>query len=317
MEHRDEGETIVGPKFRAYWERLGEKWQDHLPHVEVSVKVKEIAQVFEKENTFHCRFCLQLDWEDPSLPPPGDDVNFRDHFLPRFEIDNSGEEIPEPEPGRNVKCKENARAALTAFYRGDLLSRADVSDFPFDIQLLEIVIKSRPFHFKGEKRYIVLDNPTTFRPTEGHSVEPGANWNPQWHLCAITGANLNSAARPATRKRNKPQSRRAGTGTARESEEPTRRSKAPRRTQTTEHQSNGGWDRYCVQVKVSRASDEIMVNVVFILCVVVVLSLTAYGVEVPNIFDRSSIILTALLTVVVCLEQTALPPDIDLSDETA
>eukprot|EP00750_Incisomonas_marina_P010294 INCI16260.23.p3 GENE.INCI16260.23~~INCI16260.23.p3 ORF type:complete len:216 (+),score=26.66 INCI16260.23:86-733(+) len=167
MEHRDEGETIVGPKFRAYWERLGEKWQDHLPHVEVSVKVKEIAQVFEKENTFHCRFCLQLDWEDPSLPPPGDDVNFRDHFLPRFEIDNSGEEIPEPEPGRNVKCKENARAALTAFYRGDLLSRADVSDFPFDIQLLEIVIKSRPFHFKGEKRYIVLDNPTTFRPTEG------------------------------------------------------------------------------------------------------------------------------------------------------
>ena len=72
-----------------------------------------------------------------------------------------------------------------------------------------------------------------------------------------------------------------------------------------------------MQVKVSRASDEIMVNVVFILCVVVVLSLTAYGVEVPNIFDRSSIILTALLTVVVCLEQTALPPDIDLSDETA
>lgn len=57
--------------------------------------------------------------------------------------------------------------------------------------------------------------------------------------------------------------------------------------------------RYLVQIKIARGSEEIMVNVVFILCVTVVLSLTAYGVALDEIFERSSIILTALLTVVV------------------
>ena len=42
-----------------------------------------------------------------------------------------------------------------------------------------------------------------------------------------------------------------------------------------------------------------MVNVVFILCVVVVLSLTAFGINVDMIYDRESIVLAGLLTIVV------------------
>ena len=63
-----------------------------------------------------------------------------------------------------------------------------------------------------------------------------------------------------------------------------------------------------MQIKVARGSEEIMVNVVFILCVVVMLCLTSYGVAIELIFDRESIVLTALLTVVVrvCLVPSSL-----------
>ena len=57
--------------------------------------------------------------------------------------------------------------------------------------------------------------------------------------------------------------------------------------------------RYLVQIKIARGSDEIMASIVFILVVVVILSFTGYGVDVESIADRSNIILTALLTVVV------------------
>ncbi len=280
----DQGESIVGRLFVEYWEDNHKDPYAHIPAVEVSVKVYELSKVFAKENSFHAKFCLQLDWEDESLPPQGEPVNFEDHFIPRFEIDNPGEEIPEAEKGRMIRRKpidgHPCRVTMTERYVGELLSRVDVSDFPYDIQLLQLDIKSRPYHNKEQdKKNIQLSDPVTFRREEGarlvaaalprivclracvcarlrrlccccccvwsisasapmvpswrasccsgrctdlligcvvcmcvyarvracvcacvrvcararvcagHSINAGANWNPQWHLVGITGGN--------------------------------------------------------------------------------------------------------------------------------
>ena len=171
----DEGETVVGAKFIKYWEDQGEDPFKHIPIVDVAVKVYEISRIFQTENCFHAKFCLQMDWEDPSLPISGDAIDFSQHFIPRFEINNPGEQIPVPQPGRTIKRKTTKgnkfRVAMTEIYRGDLLSRVDVSDFPYDIQLLEIVIKSRPCRPSpdAKKTYVELRDPVTFRAKEGES----------------------------------------------------------------------------------------------------------------------------------------------------
>jgi hypothetical protein len=184
----DEGESIVGPKFVKYWEDHGVSPYLRIPKVEVSVKVYELSKVFEKENSFHAKFCLQLDWEDWSLPSSlSEAVNFEDHFVPRFEINNPGEEIPVAEKGRTIRRKPlpncPCHVTMTERYVGEMLSRMDVTDFPYDMQLLEFDIKSRPCHVhakKAEKKYIELSDPIVFRHKEGGW---GVSENIRKHCC--------------------------------------------------------------------------------------------------------------------------------------
>ena len=85
--------------------------------------------------------------------------------------------MPVALPGLTIKRKPvagrngtNNRVALTEIYKGDLLSRVDVTDFPYDIQLLEIQLKSRPCRAAGttkQKTVVVFRDPESFRYKDG------------------------------------------------------------------------------------------------------------------------------------------------------
>ena len=167
------GESILGPEFIRHFAEKGLDPYEHIPRIEVSIKVTELSRVFERENTFHATFCVQLDWEDLTLPH-GMDVAIEDeqHFLPRFEILNCGQELPEAQPGLTIRRKEsdrtNYRVSLTEYYKGDLLSRVNVADFPYDLQHLEICIRARAIHNAGGDKFLVqMCDPTRFRWDEG------------------------------------------------------------------------------------------------------------------------------------------------------
>jgi len=170
--------SLLGEEFIQYYKAKGADPWAHLPPIEVTVKILELRDLQTNIGTFFCTFLVMLDWTDESLSvygeePPHDCLI--EHFHPKYEIFNVTEEpefvggptSPAPNPSNHNHVK------WTAKFRATLSSKMNMLNFPFDSQMLQIVIcarniTTRPPEAKKRGYGIELCVPRTFRKKRGH-----------------------------------------------------------------------------------------------------------------------------------------------------
>ena len=264
----------VGPRWEAFWAARGRDGHDErlLPKVDVAIKIYELSDINALDCTFNCVFVVLLDWVDPSLemleiPRSAEAIDWTQHFFPRIELVDAkrdmiaelgqGGDVPRVRP-RDPVTGECNHVTLTAKMKATIKSRFDFRRYPFETQVLQLLIKAHTVSdgksFANGKRhgFVTLADPTRWRYDDAHEIVPNADWLVDWDITSL-------AASPCGFH-------------------------------------EGVNDGYKVQVLITRDSTSIMWNQALSLAVIDLLSMVSYGVHPIDLADRSSIVFTMLLT---------------------
>ena len=87
---------------------------------------------------------------------------------------------------RKVRTRKDGHKTTTLRFHTTLHSRFDMREFPFDVQFLTLILKSRRFHLKGKNYMINLKNPVAWR--KNHVIRKDADLLPEWELIKLWGA---------------------------------------------------------------------------------------------------------------------------------
>eukprot|EP00938_MAST-03A_sp_MAST-3A-sp1_P007001 g7001.t1 len=88
--------------------------------------------------------------------------------------------------GGKIRTRKDGHKTTTLRYHTTLVTRFDMREFPFDVQFLTVVFKSRRFYFQGKNYMINLKNPCTYR--KSHVIRKDADLLPEWELIKLWGA---------------------------------------------------------------------------------------------------------------------------------
>ena len=114
-----------------------------LPEIEVSVKFYNLTRVDTANHEWDAEFVVMLDW----MPTKG-----MEDFVPKIDIENAVEKAEPMDGGGSVRTRKDGHKTTTLRYHTTLVTRFDMREFPFDVQFLTVVFKSRRFYFKGKFR---------------------------------------------------------------------------------------------------------------------------------------------------------------------
>ena len=259
--------SFAGPLFRQRmrddpskpWNDTDNSWMQRLPIVEVSAKVEIVTDVNVADQTFRCMFLLYLEWFDASIRTSEEAAAaVRNHFVPFVSFENDVDEVQTVGDSEVRQGDFVGHMKFLRKYVGTFRSRANVQDYPFDHQFLNIVVKSRRVMAPdGESTAkVVLFNPLRFQ-TYGHRIADNSDWLAEWMLVSIRGANFREIDR-----------------------------------------NYKYFDQYMLQIEVKRESLNTNINSAFVIFVVTLLSNSAFAIGVDDLADRISLDLTAFLTVV-------------------
>lgn len=174
--------------------------QQHLPPIDVAVKIYSLSNISTRTNTFEADFNVMMDWEDPSLhlATPGEVFKIENHFCPQYKVTNISpqfEHSKSARPPRHDDSRKPCRVKWTRRFKATLKTQMDPTRFPFDVQILSIIIKpdsvdSGRFHCdKKAYRHITpeLLHPVRWRRTEGHVIDKNADWMSDFALISLNG----------------------------------------------------------------------------------------------------------------------------------
>lgn len=135
--------------------------------------VLAVTEIDSSRHEWKAEFIVCLDWQS-------DD----DDFVPKIVIENALENAEPLEGGGKVR-KKKGRKTLTLRYHTTLLTRMDMRDFPFDIQYLDLTIKSQRYHVRGKNYRVPLSNPSKYRLS--HVIRKDADLLTEWTLLKLWG----------------------------------------------------------------------------------------------------------------------------------
>lgn len=180
--------------------------KDFLPPVDIAIKVYRVDGLDMSRNEFSAEFVVMLDWEDPSLHlmRSHEVYEVAHHFCPKYGIANVAR-VDELEcgPSRPTRGKKPSwRVKWTRKVHATLKTLFDPAKYPFDFQLLDIVID--PWSVSSDKlsllslpsngrfplrrnSLIQLQHPIRWRRSRGHTLAINADWLPDFHVIGING----------------------------------------------------------------------------------------------------------------------------------
>lgn len=254
---RVENSSNIGALFIKYYVSRNEDPYEHIPRIEVCVKVLSISDVNVVDHSFCSEIILMIDWIDYSIAPlldadndEGKEIKWEDHFVPNITIDNCIESKSASNSKPRVKSVKECRVTMTKRVMSVLRNRYDLRSYPFDNQTLEIKFKSRGVpNITGKSSTVVLDSPRTWRKHKGHSLGKNVDWLSEWDIVSLDGAPDGKCQ-----------------------------------------------DEYRVQINIARESLNAMSNLVLSLAVIVILSFTSYAIPIDDLADRLQVQVTLLLT---------------------
>jgi len=193
-------ETHTSKHRLKFSEFRNEEVQNHLPPIDVCVKVYALSNINTRDNTFEADFNVMLDWEDPSLHliNPGEPFKIENHFQPRYTVTNISPKEDHFESERPARLDDRGKPChvkWTKRFNATLQSPMDATRFPFDVQILSIIIKpdsveSGSFYNENKKfQHIIpeLLHPVRWRHKSGHIVEKNADWMSDFDILSMNG----------------------------------------------------------------------------------------------------------------------------------
>ena len=305
QKHHKPNQSHIGAKWRAYWATHGHAGKHHdpgcdasvIPNVDIKIQINALSNIDEKTGTFDIEFLVMADWVDPSLEREAaekdSDVVWEEHFIPSFEIAGAiSSNTPDFEPRVRPKDKSGEwnHATMTVKYQSTVRVRFNFRKFPFERQVLEILIKTysisdgSKWARGGKSALVQCTNPNRWRGAKGHVMKDDADWMVDWIPVAINGA-------PASQHMAK--TIEYDVQYAEECNQISDRGARKKKANKKSHIN----DCYLLQIIVDRDATSIIWNSVFSLFVVDALACTGWGVELNGLADRMSIVLTMVLTV--------------------
>jgi len=290
------GPGCVGGVFLQYCKENKLTPADAIPKVDVKLKLHRVSEFDQKRGTWACTFVLMLDWVDPSLSMAANPLkpNFEDHFWPKCEILDVANDSPDPPSPPAPKYKPELppkqgtfgihHATTTTKYTCVIYVSPNYSDFPFDVQILQISVKLLGIRIPGANGSVrpQASDPLRWRWKDGHEMTRDSDCLPEFSIVRLVGKSYSSKHGPF------PADNLAG------------RDKESWEKDIKKYGSQ--WspdnyiDQYSLQIIISRNSTSVLWNMCFSLFVIDCLVFSAHGIPIDALESRMGVNLSLLLT---------------------